>query len=52
MATKKITYGIGFQVDEKGLKKVQSELQKISAMSLKDFNIIDTKLTEKEINNI
>ena len=48
----KITYNIGFNVDSSGLKQVQTELQRMSNMSVADIKLINPDLATRDINKI
>lgn len=52
MSNKKITYDIGFNVDNSNLQKVQTELQNISQMTLKDLKLIDPNATKADLEEI
>jgi TP901 family phage tail tape measure protein len=48
----KITYDIGFNVNNSGLQQVRTELQNIGSMTLKDLKLIDATATKTELNEI
>ena len=52
MAQKKIIYQIGFNVDNSNLKALETELNRIGNMSLKQLQIIDKNQTQQDLNEI
>lgn len=52
MAQKKIVYQIGFNVDNSNLKALETELNRIGNMSLKQLQIIDKNQTQQDLNEI
>ena len=52
MSSKKITYGIGFNVDTSGLQQVRTELKNIGEMTLKDLKLIDPTKTQADLDKI
>ena len=52
MAKKIIRYGVYFDVDSTSLKQLESQLNKMTNMTLKDFKLIDAKGTKEELEKI
>lgn len=48
----KLTYDVGFNVNNTDLQQIKTELQNISSMTLKDLKLIDANATKAELNEI